>query len=216
MTRHSQRLALGLALGIGIGFLTACSGPEPAPSPSPSEEWTVPPEEHVLEDGFATPMPTELPAIAALLAGEIPVDIPAEWGQPEKSPRVDEGYVLQDFTWFLDGAAEGDIVTAAGMTPSQAEGLSGGVNFDEHVLGMQSVLAFSESGSPSLEWFEIDGVRAARIDATAPDGMRIVLWLYDLDAAFYELGFYGAPGAPADDARVAQFDAVARTFAVRG
>jgi len=164
------------------------------------------------DGALATPVPVEHPIIAALMEGTVLVDVPPEWGEPEQSPRVDEGYILQDFTWFLDGSPEGDIVTAAGMTPGQSEALSGGASFADHVAGLRRILAFEGAQEPALERIEVTGVQAARIDATSPEGMRIVLWLFDLDAAIYELGFYGAPGTAPDPERIAQLDAVARTF----
>jgi hypothetical protein len=168
------------------------------------------------DSGFATPMPSLEGVLAELAAGEVPVEIPEEWGEPEQSPRVDEGYVLQDFTWFLDGNPEGDIVTAAGMTPAQAESLSGGTTFDEHVAGLAEVLAFEEGEPATVTRSEFDGSPAARLDASTPDGMRIVLWLYDLGDAFYEFGYYGAPGTTPGPERLDQFDAVAQTFTTPG
>src|SRR5688572_4939478 len=109
-----------------------------APVAGCSTELNVRPRETVsttpsLPDGaFTTPTPQESGVVAALMAGEVMVEIPVAWGEREQSSRVDEGYVLQDFTWFLDGSAEGDIVTAAGMTPAQAEALSSGTTFDGH------------------------------------------------------------------------------------
>jgi hypothetical protein len=146
------------------------------------------------------------------MSGEILVEIPAAWGEPEISPRVDEGYVLQDQTWFLDRAAEGDIVTVTGMTPGQAEALSGGADFDSHVAGLADVLAFEDGEPAVVTYSEVGGVPAARIGATSPEGMQIILWLYDLDEAIYELGFYGAPGSAATAERVDEFDSVAQTF----
>jgi hypothetical protein len=195
-----------------LSALLALGGCSTELNVSPPDEPIVTPS--LPDAGFATPTVEPTGILAALISGEVLVEAPAGWGEPEISPRVDEGYVLQDVTWFLDGSAEGDFVTAAGMTPGQAEALSGGATFDAHVDGLAQVLAFDDGEPAVVTRSEVGGVPAARIGATSPEGMQIILWLYDLDEAIYELGFYGAPGGAADAERVAEFDAVAQTFMV--
>ena len=209
MSRPAPRAAIAVVVFACGSLLAGCSTElnvrpttDAATSPAPPDA------------GLTTPTPTPTGLLAVIADGVVLVEVPEQWGEPEESPRVDEGYVLQDFTWFLDGTAEGDIVTVTGMTPSQAEGLSGGASFDDHVSGLAEVLAFDEGEPATVTRTEVGGVPAARLDASTPDGMRIVLWLYDAGEAFYELGFYGAPGTAPSADRLAQFDAVAQTFAL--
>ena len=192
--------------------LAGCSLPEPSPvestGPTPTLSVTQPAPE-------ATPTPTANPTPGTLegriAAGEILVDIPADWGTPQPGGQVDEGYILQDFTWSV--GSDGTTVSTVGLTLGQGQGLSGGETFDEHVAGMVDVLTVDGQPAPTVTTSTVNGTDAARICAPLEDrDMLVVLYLYDLGDLYYEFGYYQASGETNGGVLLAEFDEVAETF----
>ncbi len=215
LTLERMTPPLRVLAGAAILALAACTGPAPAPSPSVTQDQAAP------DPAPTAPEPTSGPIVATgiggwLQDGNVPLDVPADWSGPEGSGYPGEGYVLQDLTWWLDGqpGAEGASVTAMAVTPGQGEVLSDGYDFEGHVRGMAEVLGANAADAPIPARTEVGGFPAARLVVSLPDGGIIVVWLYDLGEAWYELSIYVPPAVPDADAVVAELDQVAGTFAV--
>ena len=192
--------------------LAGCTGmnadpvPSASPSASSSAQPSVTPES---PQPSADPTPGTLEERIA--AGEILVDIPADWGTPQPGGQVDEGYILQDFTWTV--GIDGTTVSTVGLTLGQGQGLSGGETFDEHVAGMVDVLTVDGQPAPTVTTSTINGTDAARIWAPLEDrDMLVVLYIYDLGDVYYEFGYYQASGETNGGVLLAEFDEVAETF----
>jgi hypothetical protein len=208
-----KTLRAGL-VGIALAslMLSGCTDPNPAPSDSTSPV--------VSPSGGATPAPTApqptadaTPGTLAerVAAGEVLVDIPAEWGEAKPGVQVDEGYILQDFTWTL--SVEGTIASTVGLTQSQGQGLSGGDTFEDHVSGMVDVLSVEGTPAPTVTRSTIGGVETARIWAPLEDrDMLVVLYLYNLGDVYYEFGYFQASDEPNGGVLLARFDEVAVTL----
>ncbi len=208
-----KTLRAGLVLtAVAALALTGCAttdadvpeSPRPSASASPQPSATTQSPEPTVE---STPGTLE----ERIAAGEVLMDIPESWGNPQVAGQVEEGYILQDFTWTLSD--EGTVAAAVGLTAGQGHGLSGGETFEAHVAGMVDVLTVQGQPAPTLTRSVVDGVDAVRIWAPLADrDMLIVLYLYDLGGVYYEFGYYQASGEPNGGVLLAGFDEVAGTF----
>lgn len=146
-----------------------------------------------------------------LLEGTLPFTPDPAWGEPYESALVDELYVLQDFIWEL--GEHGALVQGMGLTQEQAEYVSGGGTYDEHVAGVAQSVVIDPEQPPLVEKSDVNGVPATRIQ-TADDGPMLVIWVFDLGDAYYELTFYEGEDEPQAEAFLAQFEAAAATFSL--
>lgn len=208
-----KSLRAGLVLtAVAALALTGCAttdadvpeSPRPSASANPQPPATTQSPEPTVE---STPGTLE----ERIAAGEVLMDIPESWGNPQVAGQVEEGYILQDFTWTLSD--EGTVAAVVGLTAGQGQGLSGGETFDEHVAGMVDVLTVQGQSAPTLTRSVVDGVDVVRIWAPLEDrDMLVVLYLYDLGDVYYEFGYYQASGETNGGVLLAEFDEVAETF----
>lgn len=196
MTRTRKALAAVVAL-IALTAATACTGSDgpsqptvtatqqPTPAPFPPGEIPDIEGEHLETLG---------PNATKLRAGVIPFVAPAEWGEPTVGPYVEELYVVQDFTWWL--GLGGALVNGIGMTPSQAAWLSGGETYEAHVAGVAEMLGSGDPLVPAeIVKSKINGVQASRMERLGQDDVLVVVYIFDLDDAYYEISFFSGDGS---------------------